>query len=120
MKKELKIKRLKQLKKMLENHKEIFPDVDFDMMTYFDKRGDRFTCCTLTCISAYPPFIEQGWRFNPSMALPTYNGVAGLEAAIEFFGVNISAACEFSHPQYGYDTPKDVAKRVGQLIKTLA
>lgn len=135
---------------MLNNHDKLFPRVKFDMATWGDvKNTDRaekrsaenkphlVSCTTAACAAGsaciHKPFMQEGLRFKyvtpggfyQEHFTPAYNGMSSWDALSEFFGIEFGQTRNLFDPST-YDknfddiTPKHVAQRVRELLKTRA
>lgn len=127
MDKKTRLKRLSQLKYMLENHKDLFKNVKFDMGCWLDKGAGKLgdcgtAACALGSACIYPPFQKQGlmpakdYRWNGA----AYEGAEGFAAGEKFFGITYSESHGLFDPD-SYEAikpkPSTVAKKVDKLIK---
>lgn len=141
----LRLKRLRQLKYMMENHNKIFTTVKFNLNLWFmaPKRelcGTDNRCKSAACVlgsaALYDPFIAEGLKlsspreslqsYGKMIAEPVYKSWTGSIAGAEFFGLTYSEAVWLFMPDNYKDkkgddsktvTRKRVAKRIGILIK---
>lgn len=139
----IRLKRLKQLKYMLDNHSKLFKDTHFYMGAWI-KRAAPFktkqlcrydacgsAACALGSAALYPPFMKAGLKFvrdpmSMYVAWPAYKRFRETEAGMEFFGIDLNEAeylfipCEYHQDDTSDIKPKHVAKRVAVLIKKYA
>lgn len=137
MKNDLRIKRLKQLKYMLENHHKLFKTVKFDIDTWCsikemdDKIKDNTpaneipkscgtAACALGSAALYEPFRKEGLKIHCIVnADVIYRGAEGYDAGKKFFGITLNESENIFNPDFYMKskvTPKDVAKKVIGLI----
>lgn len=105
------LKRLKQLKYMMENHSKIFPDSKLNMDTWVEP-DDRVKCgssaCALGSACFYKPFQKQGLKYNGFRSLkdvndwnlqPEYKGETDFPAGEKFFGITEDQSHFLFHPE---------------------
>lgn len=136
MNKKIRIKRLKQLKYMLDNHSKLFTNVKFSIGQWCDMekpknfpldtsikkipRSCGTAACALGSAALYAPLRKQGlkitaWRYGSV----TYRGEEDWDAGAKFFGISMNESHELFNPCRYYNpkvSPKHVAERVGYLI----
>lgn len=130
MQKAVRIKRLKQLKKMLINHDKIFPKIEFNLDTWksdeVKKKGCGTAACALGSACFYKPFQKEGLEMygdDEFEYMPVFQGANQWEAGAKFFGIDLEESeylfdpAEY-HKEYDYAEicPGAVAKRVQELI----
>lgn len=139
MNNQLRLSRLTELKKMLDTHQKLFPDISFNMVSWLQRMSPfRKTCkigkkeacgtaaCALGSAAIHPPFIRQGLRMRvergDNEGEPYYLGKSGYEAGEKFFGITDEEAQKiFSPEEYcvlgNSISLKDVSERVAGIIK---
>jgi len=140
---ETRLRRLKELKHLMENHDKIFPQtLRFDLGTWWEgTRPDSFadrnydqmtseeslTCgyaaCALGSAACYKPFIEEGLALTGYAQVPYYEGNAAFEAGESFFGITEQESyylfdpCMYPNNNDDPITADQVARRVQELIE---
>lgn len=124
MNNKVRLNRLTKLHYILDNHKEVFPEVKFDISTWSEPYECGTAACALGSACCYKPFKKSGLYLDPSFFndVPRYKHYTELNAGQEFFGLSCYEA-EWLFMPRNYDivdtkvTAKMVARRVLFLIK---
>jgi len=134
---ETRLRRLKKLRYLMLNHDKIFPQIDFDLNTWWDGDSDELqhgstnakdcgtAACALGSAACYKPFIEEGLHLDERGHEPVYKGTTDWSAGGQFFGITYEESLYLFEPDkyeedgyWGRDiTPEVVAERVSWLIK---
>lgn len=133
MDKKVRLKRLNQLKVMLDNHKKLFPEVKFDIETWMAEGEscsiESGTCGTAACAlgsaALYGPFNKEGLKINGGS--PHFKGFKGFDAGQNFFGISYPESEYLFDPQQynderyvGHDyNPHNVSEKVLKLDKAI-
>jgi hypothetical protein len=132
MKNDIRLKRLKRLKRMLDNHDKLFTKTKFNIngwcLTKVNKKGEvcNTAACALGSACLYKPFMKEGLKLDGNN-LPTYKRHEEFDAGAKFFGITDSESNYLFSPS-AYNSsylekpiknvkPKHVALRVQELIK---
>lgn len=141
MNRKVRLDRLNKLLYLMENHKEVFPEIKFAIYTWKSVERCGTAACALGSAACYPPFKKAGLKMSNEYDLPEYTTSDGelheeVDAGREFFGITDDEACHlflpsfYSHPEYLGSSnphkftpinvtikPKHVATRIKKLIK---
>jgi hypothetical protein len=132
MNNKLRLKRLKQLKYMMENHKKIFPESIFDIDAWIKPAKSRCgtAACALGSACFYPPFQKQGLSIDGYKKLsdvgkaakkigedafdfsPGFDGndYDGYETGANFFGIEIDESYFLFKPDHYKNCGDDGSK----------
>lgn len=141
MRKDTRLRRLRELSRILKNHSKLFPTIKWDIREWEEKLECGTAACALGSACHHAPFKRAGlkmrvdtWGDDEQFAefTPMFKGETEMAAGASFFGISYEEACWLFDPCYyhkrsggyynsavvnKYVTPKVVAKRVDKLIK---
>ncbi len=121
------LRRLTQLKYMMENHTEIFPDTRLDMSVFLQGSSRcGFAACALGSAAAYPSFRDEGLElvpldWSPYHLAPRYRGHMSYYAGAKFFHITMEESYFLFSPgsyiPHCAITNSDVVSHINTLLE---